>query len=171
MRLLPEMCHSPVVPPASIVHPFAVVGSVSVNETPVAFPVPMLEIVTTNPAVSPGLIEAASAVLVTRTSGQFTVIDVLPEDPFPPLELLYVAVLLTVPQVADVVGEVIWTVVELPDAIDVDGHVRIPPPMVQALTQPVWPAIVQVRPPLVGRVSLSVTPVAVAGPAFETVIV
>jgi hypothetical protein len=42
----------------------------------------------------------------------------------------------TVPQVADVVGEVMWTVVEPPDAIDVDGHVRVPPPMVQALDQP-----------------------------------
>jgi hypothetical protein len=100
-----------------------------------------------------------------------TVITALLDDPVPPLELEYEAWFVTVPHVAEVVGEVMWIVVDAPDAIDVDGHVRVPPPMVQALDQPDWLAIVQVRPLLVGRVSLRVTPVAVPGPAFDTVIV
>jgi len=93
------------------------------------------------------------------------------EEPAPPFELLYEAWFVTEGQVANVVGDVMWTVVVPPDAIVVDGHVSVPDAMAQAADHPVWPAIVQLSPEFVGSVSLSVTPVALAGPAFETVIV
>jgi hypothetical protein len=99
------------------------------------------------------------------------VIEMGPEEPEGWLVDANEAVLETVPHVADVVGDVIWTVVEPPDAIDVDGHVRIPEEIVQVPDQPVWVPTDQLSPGLVGSVSLSVTPVALPGPAFDTVIV
>jgi hypothetical protein len=78
MRLFPAICHDPVVP-AAIVHVLEVAGRVSVKETPVAVPPPVLEMVTTKPAVSPAEIGEASAVLVTETSGQLTLMVAVAE--------------------------------------------------------------------------------------------
>jgi hypothetical protein len=78
----------------------------------------------------------------------------------------------TVPHVADVVGDVMWTMAEAPGAIVVEGHVRIPAAIEQkGVCQPDWLSIDQLSPGLVGSVSLSVTPVAFPAPVFETVIV
>jgi hypothetical protein len=121
--------------------------------------------------VVPGETGEASAVLEIVRLGQFTVITTLPELPVPPFVLLKEARFDTEGQVANVVGDVMWTVVEPPDAIDVDGHVSVPDEIVQAPDQPVWVPTDHVSPVFVGSVSLSVTPVALPGPAFDTVIV
>jgi hypothetical protein len=118
----------------------------------------------------PGETVDASATLVIVRLGQFTVITTLPEEPGPPFVLLKEAEFVTVGQVANVVGDVMCTVVELPDAIVVDGQVNDPAAIVHpAPAQPDWLAIVQVSPVFVGSVSLRVTPVAFPGPALETV--
>jgi hypothetical protein len=146
------------------------VGSVSDSLTAVAVPAPEFVTVMVYPIGEPAETEAASRVFVTDRFGQLTVIKTGPAEPEGWLVEANEAVLDTVPHVADVVGEVIWTVVVPPDAIDVEGHVKVPDAIVQAADQPVWVAIAQVSPPLDGRVSESVTPVAVPGPALETVI-
>ena len=79
--------------------------------------------------------------------------------------------LLIVEQLADVVGLVTWTCLLVPGAIVPTLHVRTPDVMLQFGASVPAPSIVQLRPAVVGRLSVIVTPVAVPAPdAFATVI-
>src|SRR5439155_641851 len=86
----------------------ALVGRVSVMVTPLAVPAPVLDTVTTYPIGSPALTQEASATLVMWMEAQFTVIGTGPTEADPSLEVVTEAELFTVPQVAEVVGEVMW---------------------------------------------------------------
>src|SRR5437773_1066536 len=66
--------------------------------------------------VSPASTEAASATLVMAMAPQLTVIPTGPTEAEPSLEVVTEAELLTTPQVAWVVGEVMWTWVLAPPA-------------------------------------------------------
>jgi hypothetical protein len=68
------------------------VGNVSVRVTPLAVPGPLLPTVIRNPIVSPPSTSGASAVLVTNTSGQSTVVEA-EAFPVPSLVVLKDAVL------------------------------------------------------------------------------
>src|SRR5687767_4934779 len=89
-------------------------GSGSFKVTPVADPVPMLLIVMVKLATSPALIGLFAAVFCTRMFGQLTVTLALAVLLFVFAAASFVAatvtMLFTVPHVADVVGDDIWTV-------------------------------------------------------------
>ena len=72
----------------------------------------------------------------------------------------------TVPQVADVVGETMWTVAEAPEAKDVGPNTRWPEEIEKPLAAP---EIDQLRPPFVGNTSSTLTPLAVPGPPLAIV--
>src|SRR6266446_4870519 len=114
---------------------------------------------------SPALTVPWSAVLVMVTLAQLTVIGTGPTLGLPSLVVVAEAVLLTVPQVAEVVGEVMWTWKEMPEARSTGPKCRTPVVMVQV---PVVPpaSMLQIKPELVGRVSETVTPVAVPAPVL-----
>jgi hypothetical protein len=87
----------------------------------------------------------------------------------PPFVLEAEAELLTVPHVAVVVGEVMWTCLLEPAARSPKLHVRTPLAIEHPLSEPAA-SIVQFRPLVVGSVSVTVTLVAVPAPAaFVTV--
>jgi hypothetical protein len=73
------------------------------------------------------------------------------------------AVFATVPHVADVVGEKIWTVLLAPGARSPNEQVKLPLEIVQEAASA--PSLLQLVPPFVGSVSLTVTPLAVPVPA------
>jgi hypothetical protein len=104
--------------------------------TPVAFPAPVFETVIVYPIVVPGVTLAESAVLVIDRFGQLTVIETLLDEPVPAFELLKEAWFVTVPQVAEVVGDVMCTVAEPPEPMEDAGHASVPETIVQAPDQP-----------------------------------
>ena len=144
-------------------------GNASLSVTLLAVPPPLpLLTVTVKPIASPALTEVASAVLVTVTVGQFTVTEAVFDCAEPALLANTVALLFTVPHVAEVVGLVMWTLKLLLGASDDFVQVSTPPEMLQ-VGELVVPAIAQLVPALVGNVSVIETPLAVPAPVFVTV--
>src|SRR5436305_1401658 len=111
----------------------------------------------------------ASAALVTRRSGHWTVIPELevlsPRVDVASLVAVAVAVLLTVPQVLGVVGEVMWTCLLTPLARSPKAQVSVPA-AIEHCAAPVPPSMLQLRPGLEGRVSVRVTFLAMPAPVF-----
>src|SRR5436309_2503496 len=101
--------------------------------------------------------------------GQFTSIDASSLSPSP-LEVVTVAVLSTVPQVAAVVGDVMWTCLLVPEARSPQSQVSTPLVIVQPASLFAG-SIAQARPASVGSVSVTVTPCAVPAPLFVASIV
>src|SRR5260370_771694 len=117
---------------------------------------------------APALTVPWSATLVIVTTAQLTMIGIGPTLGLPSLLVVTDAELLTVPQVADVVGEVMWTWKDAEGARSTGPKWRTPVVMVQVPV--VAPAsMLQLSPELVGRVSETVTPVAVPAPVLVTV--
>src|SRR5712692_7228313 len=117
---------------------------------------------------SPALTVPWSATLVMVTLAQLTMIGIGPTLGLPSLLVVAEAELLTVPQVAEVVGEVMWTWKEMPEAMSTGPKCRTPDVMVQVPV--VAPAsMLQLSPELVGRVSETVTLRAVPAPVLVTV--
>src|SRR5260370_11950868 len=113
--------------------------------------------------VSPALTVPWSATLVIVTLAQLTMIGIGPTEGLPSLVVVTEAELLTVPQVAEVVGEVMWTWKEAPEARSTGPKLRFPAVSVQLPV--VWrPSMLQLSPAVVGTVSETVTPVPVPGP-------
>src|SRR4051794_16832135 len=143
----------------------AVPGSASCSVTAFAVPWPMFSTLIENVAVSPALIVPPSGVLVTFTSGQFTVTDAEAES-VPSLVVVALPVLSTAPHVAGVVGLVMWTWNSASLAIVTPlapPKLRMPPASDHV---PVVPAasMDQLRPAFVGTVSVTLTPNAEPGP-------
>src|SRR6266436_3434524 len=107
--------------------------------------------------VSPALTVPWSATLVMVTTAQWTMIGIGPALGLPSLLVVAEAVLLTVPQVAEVVGEVMWTWTEAEGARSTGPKWRTPAVMLQ------------LRPALVGTVSETVTLRAMPAPVLVTV--
>src|SRR6266478_1266840 len=118
--------------------------------------------------VSPALTVPWSATLVMVTTAQLTMIGIGPTLGLPSLLVVTDAELLTVPQVADVVGEVIWTWKDAEGARSTGPKWRTPAVMVQ-LPVVLVPSMLQLRPVLVGRVSETVTLFEVPAPGLVTV--
>src|SRR5712691_11010062 len=118
--------------------------------------------------VSPALTVPWSAVLVTVREAQLTVIPIGPTLGLPSLLVVTEAELLTVPQVAEVVGEVMWTWKEAVGARSTGPKWRTPVVMVQV---PVVPpaSMLQLRPELAGRVSETLSLCAMPAPVLVTV--
>ena len=74
-----------------------------------------------------------------------------------------------VPQLAEVVGLVMWTCLLAPAARVPQLQVSVPAAIEQPVSLPAA-SMVQLRPALVGRLSVSVTPVALPAPLLVTVI-
>jgi len=165
-------------PPASMVQLKPVfVGKVSETLTLFAVPVPpALELVTVikYPIESPALTAAASAVFVTEMSGHRTLILIGPEVLLARADEASfvaeaVAVFATVPQLFAVVGEIMCTLALAPGAKSPKLQLSVPVEIEHCALSGLSD---QLRPALVGRVSLSVTPLAVPVPAaFEFVTV
>src|SRR5438093_1571932 len=156
----------------------ALAGNVSLTATPVAVPVPAalpLDTVITKPIEVPALTVPASAVLVILRTGHWTVMLIGPSELFdwvPPPSLVAEAeaLLATGPQVSAVVGEVMWTCLLAPATRSPKLQASLPLLIVQPLSEPAA-LIDQLRPVLVGSVSLTVTPFAVPAPlSLDTVI-
>src|SRR6266480_2002650 len=145
------------------------VGSVSVRETPAAVPGPLFPTVIRNPIASPPSMSGASAVLVTNTSGQSTVIVALAASP-PSFVVVTPAVLSTTPQLAAVVDEMMCT-----DLLSLEPRSpksQVSTPLVIEQPASLFAASIdQSSPPLVGSVSVTVTPWAVPAPLLVTSIV
>src|SRR5439155_25664 len=94
----------------------ALVGRGSSTVRPWAVPAPPLCTVMPNPMGSVALTGVASAVLVMVIVAQLTTIPTGPTEAEPSLEVVTEAVLLTVGHVELVVGEVMWTWTEAPEA-------------------------------------------------------
>src|SRR6266566_3065861 len=118
--------------------------------------------------VSPALTLEASAVLVMAMVAQLTVIPTGPTEAEPSLEVVTEAVLFTVPHVALVVGEVMWTWVLAPPARSAGPKCSAPEEMLHPELE-LAVSMDQLRPALVGRVSVTVTPLAVPVPLLDTV--
>src|SRR5207248_5750328 len=142
-------------------------GRVSETVTLVESPVPPAVTTTVKVAVPPAL-TAALPVLRIETFGQLTVIVVGPALADPSLPVATWALLLTVPHVASVVGEVRWTWALAPAARSPKLQVRTPVVIVQPAVEPAA-SIDQLSPAFVGRVSVTVTAVAVPAPLFVAV--
>src|SRR6059036_1189260 len=100
---------------------------------------------------SPALTLAASAVFVTARLGQLTVMDA-EACAVPSLDVVTVAVLLTVPHVLVVVGDVMWTCLLRPAPSVPNEHVSAPLEMTHPVSEPPT-SMVQDVPLFVGRVS------------------
>src|SRR5947209_154509 len=125
---------------------------------------------------SPAETVALSGVLKTATSPQLTVMSTGPTVGLLPLPVETAAVFETVPLfgqfpgVAPVVGLTMWTCVVAPEGRSVGPKLRTPAGVVQPGSVLVGSgSIVQLRPALVGRLSLTVTPVAAPAPVLVTV--
>src|SRR5205085_11314609 len=81
-----------------------------------------------------------------------------------------VAVLLTVPHVLGVVGEVMCTVFVVPETMSPKEQESTPLEM-EHWAAPVPPSIVQLRPALLGSVSVTLTSLAMPAPVLLTTIV
>jgi hypothetical protein len=145
----------------------ALLGNVSVRETLVAVPAPELVMVIVNPIGSVAFTLGLSALLLTVTFGQLTVIVESDDVTLAVVPLVRVAVawLVTVPQVAEVVVEVMCTdndalgarltplvppQVSTPEEIEHPCDGRVPHPDEKLAT-------LQLSPGLVGSVSVSLT--------------
>src|SRR5205823_6523583 len=131
----------------------ASVGRASVTATLRAVPVPPLVTVIVNPIASPAETEALSATLAMSIVAQFTVMSA-EASATPSLAVATVAELWTVPQVAEVVGEEMWTETDAPEARSPKLHVSTPKVIEQPATGGV---MVQLVPGFVGRLSLTTT--------------
>src|SRR5947208_2382331 len=96
-----------------------------------------------------------SEVFTTWMSGQRTVTESLAEAE-PSLVVVTVALLLTVPQVAAVVGEVMWTFLVAAVAMSPKLQLSAPPPMEQPRVE-FAASMDQLNPAFEGRVSVRVT--------------
>src|SRR6185503_20202048 len=142
----------------------ALFGSVSESMTFFADPAPPLFTVIVNPMLSVELTVAASAVLVTDRSGQLTVISTGPEELLAVLASLVaeaLAVLLTGPQFAEVVGDEMCTVT-LPGASVPMLQISVPA-AIEQLPPAVPPSTDQLKPP--GSASVRTTALTSAVPA------
>src|SRR3954449_2687587 len=103
------------------------------------------------------------------SAAQFTVICTIPVDTWLSFEASAIPVLLIVPHVAEVVGEVMCTEALAPDARlnPLPPHVSTPALMPQ-VQPPVVDATVQFRPGLSRNVSFKTTSHALPGPLFVT---
>src|SRR5258707_7259201 len=118
--------------------------------------------------VSPALTVPWSATLVMVTTAQLTMIGIGLALGLPTLMVVAEVVLLLVPQVAVVVGEVMWTWTEAEGARSTGPKCRTPAVMVQVPV--VAPAsMLQLSPALVGSVSETVTLRAMPSPVLVTV--
>src|SRR5512133_1080303 len=93
------------------------VGSGSSRWTSLAVPRPAFETVIRNPTWSAASTVVSSAVFVTEIDGQLTVMVTSPVDGLPALSVVKLALFTTLPQVAAVVGEEMWTVLLAPEAM------------------------------------------------------
>src|SRR5260370_439948 len=118
--------------------------------------------------VSPALTVPWSATLVMVTPPQLTMIGIGPTEGLPSLVVVTDAELLTVPQVAEVVGEVIWTWKEAPEARSTGPKLRFPAVSVQ-LPVVLVPSMLQLSPAVVGTASETVTVRAMPAPVLLTV--
>src|SRR4051794_7522369 len=100
---------------------------------------------------------------------QLTVIAIGPTVGLPSLVEPAEALLLTVPQLAEVVGLVMWTCLLARGARVPKAHERTPAAIEQPVSE-LAASIAQLRPAVVGRVSPSVTPVALPAPELVIVI-
>src|SRR4051794_10532175 len=89
-------------------------GSGSLIAPPVAVPAPLFVAVTVNPICEPALTESASAVLVRLRLAHWTTTLAKSLSPPVPLVVDTLALFLTVPQSAGVVGAVMWIAVSEP---------------------------------------------------------
>src|SRR5260370_840281 len=101
------------------------------------------------------------------TMPQLTMIGIGPTEGLPSLVVVTDAELLTVPQVAEVVGEVMWTWKEAEGARSTGQKWRTPVVMVQ-LPVVLVPSMLQLSPALVGTVSETVTLRAMPAPVLVT---
>src|SRR5207248_3354210 len=125
---------------------------------------PAFETVTTNPICEPALTGEIGRASGRERVGHWTTTWAVAGAGAVPLPKAAVAVLGISAQLADVVVATMWTEVDPAEARDCEANTRLPP----VIDHPVdGVAIDQVRP--AGSGSLTVTPVAVPGPAFETV--
>src|SRR4051794_1753523 len=148
----------------------ALVGSGSSRCTSLAVPGPAFATVIRNPTWSAASTVVSSATFVTEIAGQLTVIVTLPVDGLPSLPVVALALFTTLPQVADVVGELMCTVLLAPGSMSSKEQVNTPCAIAH-WAAPVPPSIVQPRPAFVGRMSVTTTLVAVPAPLFVTVMV
>ena len=137
--------------------------------TPFAVPGPSFPTVIRNPTASPPSTTAASAVFVTKTSGQFTVIVALSESA-PSFDVVTLAVLFTSPQLPTVVGEVMCAALLRPEPRSPKSQVSTPLVIEQPASL-LAASTDQSSPPFVGNVSVTVTPWAVPSPLLVTSIV
>ena len=143
-------------------------GSGSDKVTLVAVPVPLLVTRIVKPIGSPAETVVASAVLLMARFGHLTWMEA-EALALPSLVVVTSAVLLTVPQLALVVGDVMWTCLLAPLPRVPKLQERTPLEIEQPVSDP--PASIDhVIPALVGSVSETATPVADPVPLFVTVI-
>src|SRR5262245_54049597 len=122
--------------------------------------------------VSPASTTASSATFEMTSAAQFTVICTMPVDTWSSFDASAMAVLLSVPHVAEVVGEVMCT-----DALAPDARLNPAPPQVSSpaampqVQPPVVDSTVQFNPGFAGKVSFSTTSNALPGPLLVTVTV
>src|SRR5260370_1449636 len=114
---------------------------------------------------SPALTVPWSATLVMVTTAQLTMIGIGPALGLPSLLVVAEAVLLTVPQVAGVVGEVMWTWTEAEGARSTGPKCRPPAVMVLFPKDPAA-SMLHPRPPFVARPSETVTLRAMPAPVL-----
>jgi len=141
----------------------------SVRTTPVELPVPPAVTTMSKIAADPASTDVARALLLIETSGQLTVTDAV-TGPALSAPAVTPALLLTVPQVAAVVGDVTCTVKFEAEPRLAFVQVRTPAAIAH-VGVPVVPATVQVRPAFVGSVSVIETLLALPAPVLLTVTV
>jgi hypothetical protein len=145
-------------------------GNVSEAVTLYAVPAPLTVTWIWNEIVSPALTGSAcpgAFVFETVTFGQFTTMEVA-LWPLPSFVVATAAVLFSVPHVATVVGDEMWTLFEAPEASVPKVQVSVLPEIVQS---PLSGDSVQVSPDADGSESVMVTPYADPVPLFVAVMV
>src|SRR5205085_2745018 len=150
----------------------ALPGRLSATVTVLAVPAPVLLTVTVNPTWSPALTVVASATLLRAMVGQFTVMLTGPALAVPSLPLPADAELVTVPQLAAVVAEITWMSMWAPLARVAKVQLSTWLPAAPVMAQPLTAGDrLQLRPALPGRLSATVTVLAVPAPVLLTVTV
>ena len=145
------------------------VGSASETDTDLAVPTPLLLTVIVKPIELPASTVAASAVLVMSRSGQFTTTCAV-ACAEPSFVVVTLAVFEIVAQLAKVVAEVRWTFLLAPAASVPKLHVRTPLEIEHPVSE-LAASMLHDSPLVVGRLSVTVTPVAEPAPSFFAVIV
>src|SRR3954469_21824711 len=120
------------VPPSIDQSSPGLVGNGSSRWTSLAVPGPAFATVIRKPTWSAASTAVSSATFVTDTDGQLTVIVTLPVDGLPALSVVRLALFTTLPQVAEVVGEEMWTVLLAPEAMLPKLQVSTPVEMEQS---------------------------------------